>query len=164
MPRVLLTAYGPYEEWPTNASWLAIEALTRELPSGVELVTRRYPVDFAEVKRRLESDLTPEIDFAIHLGQAPGSGVIQLEALGINVARPRGASGSSGAARRWWPGSVSFPVAAGSVDPTVALRRHPSDHVVPCGRVPLQRRALSVAAHRSDAGTSHNERVPTRAA
>ena len=29
MPRVLLTAFEPYDEWKTNASWLALVELTK---------------------------------------------------------------------------------------------------------------------------------------
>ncbi len=53
-------------------------------------MTRLYPVDFAEVAARLEKDLTDNIDVAIHLGQSPGNGRIDLEAIGINWACERG--------------------------------------------------------------------------
>ena len=89
MPRVLLTAFGPYDDWETNVSWLVLQQVMRDLPSTVEMVTRLYPVDFAEVATRLEHDLTKDIDVAIHLGQAPGAGRIDLEAVGINWARER---------------------------------------------------------------------------
>jgi pyroglutamyl-peptidase len=45
MPRVLITAFGPYGCWEENASWLALVELTRDLPTGAEIVTRLYPVD-----------------------------------------------------------------------------------------------------------------------
>ena len=85
MSNVLLTAFEPYDRWPTNASWLALVELTRELPHEPAITTRLYPVDFAEVKQRLVKDLAANYDFAIHLGQAPGSSRVQLEAIGINV-------------------------------------------------------------------------------
>ena len=85
MSNVLLTAFEPYDRWPTNASWLALVELTRELPREPTITTRLYPVDFAEVKQRLVKDLAGNYDFAIHLGQAPGSSRVQLEAIGINV-------------------------------------------------------------------------------
>lgn len=89
MPRVLLTAYGPYDDWAVNASWLVLQEITRELPSGIDLQTRLYPVDFAEVAKRLASDVTADTDVAIHLGQAPGLGRIELEVVGLNLAQER---------------------------------------------------------------------------
>jgi len=85
MPTVLLTAFEPYDRWPENSSWLALVELTRDLPAGVKIVTRRYPVDFELARSRLFDDLAADYDFALHLGQAPGISRINLEALGINV-------------------------------------------------------------------------------
>jgi pyroglutamyl-peptidase len=85
MPRILLTAFEPYDRWPENASWLALVELTRELPEGPRIVTRRYPVDFELAHARLMEDLAAEYDFALHLGQAPGISRIHLEAIGVNV-------------------------------------------------------------------------------
>jgi len=89
MPRVLLTAYGPYDQWDVNASWLVLQEITRDLPDGIDLQTRLYPVDFGEVAKRLASDLTADTDVAIHLGQAPGLGRIELESVGLNLAQER---------------------------------------------------------------------------
>lgn len=89
MKKVLLTAYGPYDEWPVNASWLVMQEVTRELPETLDVTTRLYPVHFQEVEARLRSDLADDFDVAIHLGQAPGSGRIALEQIGVNVARER---------------------------------------------------------------------------
>jgi pyroglutamyl-peptidase len=93
MPTVLLTAFEPYDRWPENSSWLTLIELTRELnrevtsdlPSGLKIVTRRYPVDFDTAQRRLSDDLAANFDYALHLGQAPGIGRIHLESIGINV-------------------------------------------------------------------------------
>lgn len=85
MPSVLITAFEPYDRYEANASWLCLLELTRDLPSSLKIVTRRYPVDFGEVRRRLESDLEGRHDFALHLGQAPGSSQVRLEAIAINV-------------------------------------------------------------------------------
>jgi pyroglutamyl-peptidase len=106
MPRVLLTAYGPYDDWDSNVSWLVLQEVTRNLATGVDVITRLYPVDFAEVAARLEGDLTADIDVAIHLGQAPGNGQIDLEAVGINWARERGQR-----AEEAWPLVPSGPAA-----------------------------------------------------
>ncbi len=88
MPRVLLTAFEPYGEYDENASWLTLVELTRNLPREPQVITRRYPVDFAVVQERLARDLADEYDFALHLGQAPGSSCVRLEAIGVNIGGP----------------------------------------------------------------------------
>ncbi len=85
MASVLLTAFEPYDRWRANSSWLALVQLTQDLPSQPSITTRLYPVDFAAVKEKLAGDLRADYDFALHLGQAPGSTRIQLEAIAINV-------------------------------------------------------------------------------
>jgi pyroglutamyl-peptidase len=85
LPTVLITAFEPYDRWRENASWLALVELTRELPSELKVVTRRYPVDFELARERLSSDLAANYDVALHLGQAPGIGRVHLEAIGVNV-------------------------------------------------------------------------------
>jgi pyroglutamyl-peptidase len=89
MTSVLITAFEPYGDWLENSSWLTVVELTRELPENPRVTTRRYPVDVAVVRERLAEDLAANHDFALHLGQAPGSGQIRLEALGINVVEHR---------------------------------------------------------------------------
>jgi pyroglutamyl-peptidase len=86
MTSVLITAFEPYDRWNANASWLALVKLTQSLPAAPAVTTRLYPVDFAAVKERLAGDLAANFDYALHLGQAPGSTRIQLEAFAINVA------------------------------------------------------------------------------
>lgn len=85
MKRVLITAFGPYDVWEQNSSWLALVELTRDLPDGLAVTTRRYPVDFEAVKGLLAQDLQAGFDAALHLGQAPGSSQIRLEAIGLNI-------------------------------------------------------------------------------
>lgn len=92
MTKVLMTAFDPYGTWQTNASWLTLIELTRELPSRPQLTTRRYAVEFSDVRRRLQKDLEANYDFALHLGQAPGSGRIQLESIGLNIGGEPGQS------------------------------------------------------------------------
>ncbi len=84
MSRVLITAFGPYGNWSSNASWLALVELTRQRPASPAITTRLYPVDFALVSQRLAEDL-PGHDIALHLGQAPGSATVLLESIAINV-------------------------------------------------------------------------------
>jgi pyroglutamyl-peptidase len=83
--RVLLTAFEPYDRWTENSSWLALMDLTRWHDSDVELTTRRYPVDLTRMSELLRKDLQANPDLAVHLGQAPGSTAIRLEAVGLNV-------------------------------------------------------------------------------
>lgn len=85
MASVLITAFEPYDLWHANSSWLTLVELTQDLPSQPAITTRLYPVDFAAVKEKLASDLRANHDVALHLGQAPGSTRIQLEAFAINV-------------------------------------------------------------------------------
>jgi pyroglutamyl-peptidase len=85
MTSVLVTAFEPYDRWKANSSWLALVQLTQNLPSQPTITTRLYPVDFAAVKEKLANDLRGDYDYALHLGQAPGSTRIQLESIAINV-------------------------------------------------------------------------------
>ncbi len=88
MTSVLITAFEPYDDWPENASWLALVALMRDLPAeGLQLTTRRYPVDYEAVRQRLADDLQAGYDYALHLGQAPGATDIRLEAVGLNLSK-----------------------------------------------------------------------------
>jgi pyroglutamyl-peptidase len=85
MTSVLITAFEPYDRWRANSSWLAMIKLTQDLPARPAVTTRLYPVDFGAVQDKLAEDLAANYDFALHLGQAPGSTRIQLESLAINV-------------------------------------------------------------------------------
>jgi len=85
MKRVLLTAFEPYDRWNANSSWLTLKLLAEALPPEPIITTRLYPVDYLEVKRRLTEDLQGNFDYAVHLGQAPGSANIRLETFGLNI-------------------------------------------------------------------------------
>jgi pyroglutamyl-peptidase len=89
MKTVLLTAFEPFDKWTTNASWLALVELTRDLPERPRVVTRRYPVDFAAMRSRLEADLRAGYDYAIHLGQSSVATRLRLEAVGLNFGAER---------------------------------------------------------------------------
>lgn len=86
MPRILLTAFEPYDCWPENSSWLALIEFTKRLDAGAKVTTRLYPTDLAAAAQRLEDDLAGEHDYVLHLGQAPGAAQLRLEAIGVNVA------------------------------------------------------------------------------
>jgi pyroglutamyl-peptidase len=83
--RVLITAFEPYDRWSENSSWLALVDLTRWYDGAVDITSRRYPVDLTRMSESLRKDLQANYDFAIHLGQAPGSTLVKLEAVGLNV-------------------------------------------------------------------------------
>ncbi|MEX0712489.1 MAG: pyroglutamyl-peptidase I [Pirellulales bacterium] len=88
MTKILVTAFEPYDRWPANSSWLCLQELARDLPALPAVTTRLYPVDFAAARERLWHDLAAGYDFAVHLGQAPGSSAIRLEAIGLNIGPP----------------------------------------------------------------------------
>ncbi len=83
--RVLLTAFDPYEQWPSNSSWLAMVEYLRTRDTNADLTTRRYPVDLAAMQSKLYDDLKRGFDAIVHLGQAPGAGVVRLESFALNV-------------------------------------------------------------------------------
>ena len=85
MTRVLITAFEPYDRWEENASWLALMDLTRWYEGPVELTTRRYPVDLSQMSQQLRKDIQMDFDIALHLGQSPGSTLVKLESVGLNV-------------------------------------------------------------------------------
>lgn len=85
MTRILLTAFEPYDRWPDNSSWLALVDLTGWYDGTAELSSRRYPVDLSGMSDQLRKDIQEDYDFALHMGQSPGSTVIKLESVGLNV-------------------------------------------------------------------------------
>ena len=85
MESILITAFEPYDQWAENSSWLALVEFSRNIKADQDVTTRLYPVNFAEVRRLLQSDLDANYDYVLHLGQAPGLGTIRLEAIGVNV-------------------------------------------------------------------------------
>lgn len=90
MARVLVTAFGPYAQWKTNSSWLAMVELTQKLPVLPDVTTRLYPVDFLVVRAKLETDLRDGYDYVLHLGQAPGAASLHLESIALNVGTSTG--------------------------------------------------------------------------
>lgn len=85
VPRVLVTAFEPYGPYPTNASSAALDHIEAESVLGIQLATRRYPVDFARIAGLVASDLAEGYDIVLHLGQAPGRGRLDLEAVALNL-------------------------------------------------------------------------------
>lgn len=64
---------------------MALVELLRVRPPSANLVTRRYPVDFSRMQTMLMKDLALGFDAVLHLGQAPGSAIVRLEAIAINA-------------------------------------------------------------------------------
>ncbi len=85
MARIFITAFEPYGGWSENASWLALVEFTKQLSPEVDVTTRLYPVDFDAVASRLRRDLEANYDYVIHVGQAPGTAAVKLEAIGLNI-------------------------------------------------------------------------------
>ncbi len=84
--RILLTAFEPYDDWQENSSWMALVRMLRQRPTGIDLVTRRYPVDLQKLQECLDRDLDADFDAVLHTGQAPGSPQVKLESIALNIA------------------------------------------------------------------------------
>jgi pyroglutamyl-peptidase len=77
MTRILVTAFGPFDGRPENASGLALAGLKRSHPW---IRTRVFPVDSVVAPSRLRRavrDVRPEL--LVLLGEAAGSQAIRLE-------------------------------------------------------------------------------------
>lgn len=83
--KILITAFEPYDDWEENASWLALIELTKNLPPEIRITTRKYPVDFSQIRSLIAADLEDGPELAIHLGQAPGNSRIALESVALNI-------------------------------------------------------------------------------
>jgi pyroglutamyl-peptidase len=87
---ILLTAYEPYDGWPSNASQLVLDELASGPDRSESMTARVYPVDFSTIRSIIAADLAADYDFAVHMGQAPGYREVTLEAIGVNLAVERG--------------------------------------------------------------------------
>ncbi len=85
MAKILITAFEPYDSWNENSGWQALVEFTKTMKADRPVTTRLYPVNFAEVQRRLTKDLAADYHYVLHLGQAPGLTTVRLEAIGVNV-------------------------------------------------------------------------------
>jgi pyroglutamyl-peptidase len=75
--RILVTAFGPFEGRPQNASSLALAGLKRRFP---EIRTRVFPVDMVIAPARLRQAMRRiRPDALVLLGEAAGSKAIRLE-------------------------------------------------------------------------------------
>jgi pyroglutamyl-peptidase len=84
--RLLLTTFGPYEAWKTNASQMAVERL--ELADfDAEIAVRQYPVDFDGAKAQVLADHQPSPQLMVHVGQSKRACKVELELLAVNFGR-----------------------------------------------------------------------------
>ena len=151
MTSVLLTAFEPYDLWTANSSWLTLVQLTHQLPSDPSITTRLYPVNFAAMKERLAKDLEANYDYALHLGQAPGSTRIQLESHAINIGGS--AMQSPDTYRAWsrmgpWPIAVRCPWGLGRPC-SATLGSRPKSRTMPV-RTCVMRRCIFVLSGGED--------------
>jgi len=83
IPRILVTAFGPFEGRTQNASHLALQQLKQTMPS---IWTRVLPVDSVFAPSRLRQAIRKiQPDLLILLGEAAGSSTIRLEASAWNL-------------------------------------------------------------------------------
>jgi len=89
MHRILITAFEPFLQYPTNAS-MQILAHWAEDNSGSEsasYTTEILPVDYALTEPRLHNLHRQSFDFTLHLGQSPRIEEYQLEMVALNLKR-----------------------------------------------------------------------------
>lgn len=80
--KILVTAFGPFDGRPENASSLAVQGLKRALP---EIHTRILPVDSVVAPARLKQAIRRiRPSLLVMLGEAAGSGMIRLESTAWN--------------------------------------------------------------------------------
>ena len=85
--RVLLTGFEPYGGRGFNPSAAVTEGLHGEVIDGVEVSGRVLPVALAGLAERVDRLLAETGPVAvINLGLAPGTPVVRLERVGVNVA------------------------------------------------------------------------------
>jgi len=125
--KILLTAFEPYDQWDSNSSWDSLTELLKKkgIPEGI--TTRRYPVDLDKLSDRLSVDLEKRYDAVLHLGQAPGTCAIHLEAIAVNVAGMTYAPGGL-----YGPILKEAPVAYRSAMPLGAMRAALQTAGIPC--------------------------------
>ncbi|MCV2394705.1 pyroglutamyl-peptidase I [Actinotalea sp. M2MS4P-6] len=84
---VLLTGFEPFDGRPVNASWLAVQEVSRTWSGPVPLVVERLPVSYDRAPRLL-ADRIDRIrpGLVIATGEAGGRTAVGLERVAVNVA------------------------------------------------------------------------------
>lgn len=87
MHRILITAFEPFLQYPTNASMQILTYWAADTPgsSRVAFTTEILPVDYDLAEPRLGELHTESFDFALHLGQSPRIAEYQLETVALNL-------------------------------------------------------------------------------
>lgn len=87
MRRILLTAFEPFLEYPTNASQLILQHWAQDHPGSPssEFTTEILPVDYELAEPRIQELHESTFDFAIHLGQSPRIDRFNLEMVALNL-------------------------------------------------------------------------------
>jgi pyroglutamyl-peptidase len=84
--RLLLTTFGPYEEWTSNASQMAVDRLDLER-FDADVDVRQYPVDFAAARDFVLAHHRSGFDLIVHVGQSRRATKVELEMMAINFGR-----------------------------------------------------------------------------
>jgi pyroglutamyl-peptidase len=88
--KVLVTGFGPFDDWDTNPTLEIIEKLDGKRISGAKIYTVALPVTFNESGAILvESIRKIKPDIVISLGLASGRPGISIERVAINIADAR---------------------------------------------------------------------------
>lgn len=85
-PTVLLTGFGPFLQYDVNPSQLIVENLSGQVVNGATIVGLILPVNYTEsveVITQAIEDYDPIL--VVSTGLAPGSHMIRVEKVGINI-------------------------------------------------------------------------------
>lgn len=87
MHRILLTAFEPFLEYPTNASQQILLHWLQDNPGSLrsEFTTEILPVDYQLTEPRIRQLHESTFDFVIHLGQSPRIDRFNLEMVALNL-------------------------------------------------------------------------------
>ncbi|PQO30684.1 hypothetical protein C5Y96_14560 [Blastopirellula marina] len=87
MHRILITAFEPFLQYPTNASMQILTHWAEDNPGSerVAVTTDILPVNYALTEPRLDELHAEPFDFALHLGQSPRIEEYQLEMVALNL-------------------------------------------------------------------------------
>lgn len=87
MHRILITAFEPFLQYPTNASMQILNHWANDHPGSerVAITTDILPVNYERTESRLGELHAESFDFALHLGQSPRIDEYQLEMVALNL-------------------------------------------------------------------------------
>ncbi|MFN3152834.1 hypothetical protein [Bremerella sp.] len=85
--RILITAFEPFLQYPTNASMQILCHWAEDTPGSerVAFTTEILPVDYSLAEPRLSDLHADSFDFSLHLGQSPRINDYQLEMVALNL-------------------------------------------------------------------------------